>query len=806
MWNAMNRTCPWRLLVRLFVVLAVCCLLVVSPDTFAQESDDTLPLHEREPFDRITLQKADNFAKVEVFPIESIDSENPPAEVSGALRVRRLVDPPDLLFAVAGANISKLETFPQMLRAEARKLLGENSVDDAYYYIARLANEYPKMRGLKQLEESFYYKDAGYLFSRKRYDEALLSLNQVYRLNPNRAGLNRVLDRVLSQIIQAEFTNGNFRSVRAKLRFAKEKYGSATEATVAKWQQRLKSKASSEVGAAKQALAAGNPSLAFAALRRAKDAWQDLPEIERLRKSILARFPRLRAAVTQPYQIPADYDPLRHELNWATRRAASLLSRGIVDFKEFTVDGGVYESRIGNLKVASGRTKVELTLDDAYVSEANSLARLLLRRANPDAEDFSPRWAEYVKSVYVKDANQLEVTFTRPSLLPQSLLPRANASNELAADFRLGAADEKAIRIFERIDDSDTAKSGVNEIAETYYDDPGKATDALLAGEVDLIDRVYPADLANLKSQADLSLLQYRLPTVHCLVFNDREPLLRNATFRRGLLYGINRQEFVRTELNAGMSPPIAEVISGLAPIGMNFDDPLSYAYNRDIEPRKYDPALANVLLRLAVAQKKNQEEPKQEESKQGKVNPDESTAGEEANAEPSSEENGNDESTDGEQAVAVMPELVLAHTDSPVATAGCEAIVRDLRRIGVKVVLRKLESGRGWPADRGWDLLYVETTIEEPLADLPNLILNHGILGRHGGLLWHAARSLQEASDLAEARRQFSRMHQLTFSHTPLIPLWQVIEHTAVRSGISGIRKQPITLYRSIRDWRLAP
>ena len=779
------------------VLLVLLVLGMVLPSALAQE--DAEPLYQREAFDRVTLDDANKRARLEVYPISSLDHTNPPSEVKGTVRIRRLQDPPEQLYDINGVNISKIELFPFLLLDEANRLLAKNQVDDAFFYIERLTNDFPKTPGLKQLEEDFYYRDAGFLFSQKRYDESLLSLNQVYRLNPQRSGLAGVLDRVLSQIIQAEFKAKKFGSVRAKLEFAKSKYGRATKKTVDSWERRLQARAGQELNAAKSAFAAGKPTEALAAIRRANEAWKNLPGTQKLRRSIMAEYPRLRVAVTQRYSSPTEFDATRYELNWSARRVMPLLAHGLVEFKEFTSDGGVYASPIAKLKVSSDRRQLDLQLDAKRQGSAHDLSRTLLQLASPTSEAFSPRWAEYLKSVYVPNANQLQVTLNRPSLLPESLLPRASVEFGVPGELVIGQAETANVQTFQVR--TGGASQPIREIAETFYADPGAATDALLAGEVDLIDRVYPPDLANLKSQANLKLLPYRLPTVHALVFNDREPLMRDATFRRSLLYAINREEFVRTEINAGITPPVARVLSGLAPIGRNRNDPLSYAYDQDIEPRSFDPSLAVVLLRLAIAQKKAAEAPDDEAQQPppGEA-PSENETSEEETAEGDSQID--DEPTLQEQ----LPALVLAHSDSPMATAACESIATDWRRVGMNITLRPLESGRGWPSDRAWDICYVETTIEEPLADLPNLVLNHGILGRHGGLVWHATRSLQEASDLEEARRQFGRMHQLTYSHTPLIPLWQIVEHAAVRSSVSGPSNPLISLYRNVTGWRLAP
>ena len=767
-------------------------LLIASMSLRAQEPGDLPPIVERDPFDRITLDAANNSAQIDVFPIQSIDRSRRVLEPK-SLVIRRLFDPPGIKYSVDGKHIVQIETFPYLLFDEAKRLIGRKQVDEAFAYLLRLKREFPKLAGLNKLTEEFFFQDASSLYRKKRYDEALQSLDEVYRLNPTRA--SKAIDSVLGKIIKAEYDAKNYESVRNKIAFARRQYRTANK-SLATWESRLQQQATTALRDAQSQLAKGDATAAIKALRRARETWPKLSGIEELNRSILNSYPRVRVGVTQAFR-PDEFSTDAALFNWATRRVTPLVERELVTLESFTADGGQYGSDVGKLEVAANRRQINLTLRPEYRGELLGLSRSLLDLANPDNPRFSPRWAEYLDSVYVASANKLEVRLTRPTMHPEGLLPRLMQDNFPDGEYARVASADGSVQTFQP---SSSSRAEVREIVETLFEDPGDATAALLGGEIDVIERVYSPDLKRLRRASSVRIVPYRLPTIHGLVFNDREPMLRDSTFRRGILYGINRAGFVENDINGNTDVRTGQVLSGFAPIGTSPEDPLGYAYDRDIKPREYNPALATVLLQLALQQRKELADPQESPG-----------AGE-----GSGDEDGNEKAASGEDSepvepVAKLPRLVLAFPDSAIARSACTLFATDLRQLKIDVTLRQLEPGLGRPFDNDWDLLYVETTIEEPVVDLPNLFLGESLLGRHGGLVWQATRQLQEARDPGEARDRLLRIHKLVFDHTPMLPLWQVIEHAAISGhvlGPGGTRgTEPlISLYGDVAEWRLGP
>jgi len=756
-----------------------------------------IPLHQREPFDRITLDIENKSAVVELFPIDTIDRSKPVSE-SGkrSFVVRRIQDPPDRLYSVGANHIAKFELFHDLLLAAAGRHIQAEEVDEAFLYLARLVNDFPDTVGLKEAVQEFQLADARLLFGNRRFDESLLALDQVYSQNPNRPGLSLVLNGLLEEIIRIEFSAENFESMLRKIRYARNRYGNMTKTTVDFWEEKLKVQANKQFVFAKQAFDNGAARTALVASQRALQIWPDLEGVAKLNRAILAKYPRIRVGVSQAYAAAnsaAQRAP--KTLNWATRRTEPLVRRRIVEMTEFTSDGGQYSSPIGLLTTTPDRKQITLSLRSEQGSY--DLCRSLLRRAEKSDPEYLPRWAEFLESIFVPNPNTLKIRMTRPTLRPATLLPALSTPDELddvlAGEFALHDSPSGEFQSFQ-LRNSRQKTNGVREIAERFFEDPSDLTDALINGDIDIIDRVYPPDLAKLRSHPNISVVPYRIPTVHVLVFNDREPLLRSSTFRRGLLYGINREQFLLSEIIAGGSANIAQVLSGPLPAGESIDDPLGYAYSRNIKARDHDPSLALVLLRLAQAQRDLLVGDFQ--SKPGHSKSGEDSRAQTNSPEPQAKERG----------PVLLPSLVIAYPGSPIAKSACTAIAYDLRRVGLDVSTRAIEAGMARPVDNDWDILYIEATMEDPFVDFPDLVLGHSLLGRHGGLVWQATRSLQEAASLEEARDWFAKIHKLSFDHTPLLPLWQLIEHVAFRRDIREIGDSPVSLYKNISNWRFTP
>jgi ABC-type transport system substrate-binding protein len=290
---------------------------------------------------------------------------------------------------------------------------------------------------------------------------------------------------------------------------------------------------------------------------------------------------------------------------------------------------------------------------------------------------------------------------------------------------------------------------------------------ALRRGEIDLIDRVFPADVTNLSRDEQLQLRAYRLPSLHVLVPNPARPYPANRVFRRCVAYALDREHILRRELLGGRNLAGCRLISGPFPLGVTVDDPLGYAYDSRVDPRAYDPRHARILLQLAHIEIKA-------EAEKNKESPPE------------------------------MKELVLAFPTSELARVACSAMVEDLKVLGLACNLRPLPPGTCRPDDDRWDLLYVDYVMQEPLVDAPRLLAADGFAACPSPHLNLALRQLQRAISWNQAGERLRAVHQVCYDDTSVIPLWQLVDYAAYRQELAGLVDSPVTTYQAIEGWSL--
>ena len=162
----------------------------MSHEVIAQEAapqDDKtiedLTIGEREAFDRLTFNDANENAVLEVLPLElpgGVVPETPPA---GEWLRFRLVDRPQHLFEAPWSALVKVERYQDLLLQEAQALISQQEFDKAFPALSRLMRDYPETRGLQQMQVEFLYQNARQLIQRGNGYAALTVLDELNRLN-----------------------------------------------------------------------------------------------------------------------------------------------------------------------------------------------------------------------------------------------------------------------------------------------------------------------------------------------------------------------------------------------------------------------------------------------------------------------------------------------------------------------------------------------------------------------------------------------------------------------------------------------
>ena len=315
------------------------------------------------------------------------------------------------------------------------------------------------------------------------------------------------------------------------------------------------------------------------------------------------------------------------------------------------------------------------------------------------------------------------------------------------------------------------AEGRPSEIVERTFASSKDAISALLRGDIDVIDYVYPDDAARLMQDPDLAVAKYSLPTIHVLVPSYNNVFTANQTFRRALTYGINRQAILESEILGNEEVEGCQVLSGPFPVGTRDNDPLAYAYDEKIVPQSYYPRLSAILKILArrelkeIAGKRDEELPKE-------------------------------------------TKLIIGYPSNHVARVSCQAIQNYLQvpGIDIQIELRELPPGMSHDPTGEVDLLYVQVAMWEPVIDARRLLAPSGVASVGNEYVGMALRRLDAAKNWREARNRLKELHRIAYEQVAVIPLWQTVNSMVYSRRLRGIGSNPLNLYQDVEQWKVTP
>jgi hypothetical protein len=314
-------------------------------------------------------------------------------------------------------------------------------------------------------------------------------------------------------------------------------------------------------------------------------------------------------------------------------------------------------------------------------------------------------------------------------------------------------------------------------IREVRFTDDGKAVAALLAGQVHVLADVPPWRIAALRERPEVTVGEYRLPVVHCLLVGPGSPLRASRDARRGVCYAVDPERFVLEQMLGGVARQGCQAVSSPFPAGATLADPLRYAYNDTIKPRPFEPRLAALLLALV-----------------GKTAAADAALEGDGDAPPESEDD------------APRPEakpLVLVHADTPLVRLGVAWIVDRLGALGQKVETRVATEAELVSGAIPYDLRYAELTINEPMVDAWALVGPGGLAGDCSESLVDVLSRLDQATNGKQASDALRAAHEVIATELPLLPLWQVSGAYAWRRELDGLPAVSVDLYQSVDRWR---
>ena len=307
--------------------------------------------------------------------------------------------------------------------------------------------------------------------------------------------------------------------------------------------------------------------------------------------------------------------------DWAAIRVAPLVDPPLVERIGFGAEGGVYRCHWASLETDDSGLQFSLRLTPEALSQgarAAGVVRGMLAMADAANPHYMEDYAHWLRDISLVEGQSVKIRWKKIPVRPEALVRcRARSVPSLAGSltyYHREKEQEPGVIRFQRRGSSELPRAGQSQpangkmnhgegplvIVERRFRADDAAVEALVRGEVDLLDRVPPWQLEKLKTHDQVVVGPYRLPTIHVLLFNPRTRLLQEREFRRALCYGIDRAGLVRDILLAGQAIDGFRPVSGPFPAGESRHDPVGYAYNQQLSVRPYEPRLAAVLAEVA--------------------------------------------------------------------------------------------------------------------------------------------------------------------------------------------------------------
>ena len=705
------------------------------------------PLYEVDPYDQITVHAASDNKVYKIVPLDLPRRQPPNRGRPNEKLVVHLFDSPDKEYAVEWRSIVKLELFEQLVLDKANALVA-----------------------------------AGYHHG--QFDGALALLRELHGRNPRYTGLDNTLGAVTDKLVDSYVKEQDYPAARMLLRELAAEY--SEHPVMLAWRERLTSQAAPLLADARSAADSGQWRKAGESMRQVAVIWPELPGARDLAKTIHRKYPRVVVGVGNLAGeiLPGHFD------DWTARRTSRLLYRTLTEFAGAGTEGGKYDCPVGVISSEGLGHPLHIKLnagvcwaDGKETLNNIDVSRRLLAMADPHDPAYRIDWADLLMAVSIHGVYDLDVELRRPhvrpeamlqiALTPQGVSPKPGEPPPVNGPFVVASRPPQEMASLSPQEMVFTAnahyfaaeKGQPKEIVERRYPSLVKAISALKRGEIHVLDRVNPWDVAALRAESNVIVQPYALPLVHCLIPNVRRPLLSDRTFRRALAYGIVREAILQQMLG-GIDVPGCMVTSSPFPMGVDPGDPMGYASDDSIVPRKYEPRLTIALANRAL---------------QGYID---AKKAERAN-------------------MKKLPTLVLAYPPDEIATAVCASIQKQLKMVDIPIELRAIEGPLPTRVPDDVDLMYAELPMSEPLVDARRVLGEEGMTGGCSSCMTLALRQLDEAVDWGQARECLHRIHRIAYDDAAVLPLWQLVEYFAYHNSLRGMAAKPVSLYQNVEQWQ---
>jgi hypothetical protein len=741
-----------------------------------------------------------------------------PASPSGALKFQ-IIDIENKDFAAKWSDIERIDLWEDRLERETKERIANSDFAGAYPFLSVLIRDFPNRPGLRQIRSDFIWNNAIDYAKKGQRNATLAMLEELRRYAPEyeRSKVLRAIDATFNQLLESMVQEGKLDLAQQLLARMGDDYAGERLTSIAKWDAEFLRMATVK---RKEAIAARDAKDYRSARQLARESVYlkpDIPGGKELIKEIDTIYPLVNVGVLQTATV---FDPTRID-NWASRRSGRLLYRTLFEMKGAGPEGGEYDFIFGETEISPDRINYDLYLEPeklpAPLNRVNGffLADMMADRAREETDKYFAPWAAAVQALGLEGPKHVKCFLRRPHVMPNALLQIkvdgswfGGEADSPTGDYRRDVMEENLTRYV--LADKPETPTKPREIVEIRCVSASDAVSKLLNGEVDVLDQLFPADAIRLERSRDVRVSTYPLPSVHMLVPCSDHVYIAERTFRRGLLYGINRNDILTGELLEGQELPGCRVLSGPFPAGLEINDPLGYAYDQTIEPRRFEPSLSQLLvtmttnslkskaMREAVSDVKSEIYAAKVAKKEAGEPIDDSDAALQAEEKRIAEA-----ARKAEEGFPKMKPIRLAFPADNLSRVACEGIRTQWMLIGLEVELVQLPVGRTYPDEGTADLVYTSAAVWEPVIDARRLLGPEGLAGSEDQLVGLGLRRLEEAKNWKEVRDRLLDLHSIAHHELPVLPLWQLVDSYAYRRELQGVGSNIVSLYQNAENWR---
>lgn len=716
----------------------------------------------------------------------------------------------DLLLPLS--QVQEVISFERLMLWRVDELLDQGDIARAYQMMLVVDQRAPNWEESTPRFDNLLITEARLKLDDQEPYAALALMDELAQRNLANEDLPVLMGTTIDALVDAAISADNYSKGQYLLNRLSRYF--PQHAVVDKWTTRLRGQSLEKLAEARQLSDSGDHRTAADRAREARRIWANLSSNELAEVSrYLSRYQTLRVAV-RSFSGEQNVSPVPRA---ADKRHESLTTVSL--FEPSSADElTYYQSTFFDIwdPTDLGR-EVVFTMKETRpyfrsqpILTANQVAGSLNNLLNPDLPSYNPRLSSFVKSFSVRSPRELNISFHRVPMNLEALfrfpistevsLENANAEL-LSTRFQLEEESDDQ-RIYRRVvpepDGLIPTQYHVAEIVEKKYVDRHDEIQAFRRREIDMLPELLPWEIDIFKGAGVAFVQQYAIPRTDVLVFNPYSETVRNAQLRRGLSFGVDRENLLKKVILRDPNMKYGRVAT--APWRST-----SYANSPLVERPTYDLYLSYLLR--AAAREQLRVPVKQQFVADARA------AALEAK-EDWDEEAFRLDNADQIRAVAAdieLPKLRMICPTDEVSMLAATQLIKRWRLLEYDIELIPSDSPGDKLGDDDWDLMYRTVRMQEPLLDLWGLMLTDDKfdvdrLSGYPDWMRQELINLDYATSFKDAESRLFRIHRQMSAQAFIIPLWELDSFIALQRNIAGFVGRPLSVYHDIERWLVKP